>query len=120
MRITGREAPLIVEESYWMAVELLRFRDLAQYGVHNWPTLGRWIEKEDFPAGFYLAANTRAWYKNDCDTWLANRPKADPPPENEKPAPLRQEGSRRVVKEDRHPPVNRIGFGGQASDEEAA
>ena len=59
--------------------ELLRFRDLKEYGVNNW--LGRWIKEEGFPTGFYLAANTRAWYKQDCDAWLANRPKADPPPE---------------------------------------
>jgi predicted DNA-binding transcriptional regulator AlpA len=63
---------------------LLRFPDLKQYGVNNWPTLTRWIEREGFPAGFYLAANTRAWHKDEVDTWLANRPKADPPPENVK------------------------------------
>ena len=66
---------------------LLRFRDLREYGVNNWPTLGRWIKEEGFPTGFYLAANTRAWDKDECDTWLANRPKADPPPENAKPRP---------------------------------
>ena len=37
-----------------MAV-LLRLRDLKEYGVNNWPTLGRWIKEEGFPAGFYLA-----------------------------------------------------------------
>ena len=61
---------------------LLRFRDLKEYGVNNWPTLGRWIREEGFPTGFYLAANTRAWSKEECDAWLASRPKADPPPEN--------------------------------------
>ena len=44
-----------------MVVELLRFSDLAQYGVNNWPTLKRWIAKEGFPPGRYLAANTRVW-----------------------------------------------------------
>jgi predicted DNA-binding transcriptional regulator AlpA len=60
---------------------LLRFPDLKEYGVNNWVTLGRWIKEEGFPAGFYLAKNTRAWHKDHCDAWLANRPKADPPPE---------------------------------------
>ena len=60
---------------------LLRFDDLHEYGVRNWVTLRRWIEKEGFPPGFYLAANSRAWHKADCDQWLANRPKAWPPPE---------------------------------------
>ena len=61
--------------------ELLRFPDLAQYGVRNWVTLGRWIKEEGAPAGFYLGSNTRAWFKKDWDAWLASRPKADPPPE---------------------------------------
>src|SRR5262245_18918979 len=65
-----------------MTVELLRFRHLAQYGVHNWPTLTRWIKEEGFPPGFYLASNTRAWHKSNVDAWLANRPPAGPPPEN--------------------------------------
>jgi predicted DNA-binding transcriptional regulator AlpA len=65
---------------------LLRFRDLKVYGVRSWPTLARWIQKEGFPPGFYLAANSRAWKKADCDEWLANRPQAWPPPEIVKPA----------------------------------
>ena len=67
---------------------LVRFRGLRDYGVNNWVTLGRWIRDEGFPAGFYLAKNTRAWYKDDCDAWLASRPKADPPPDiKQRPAP---------------------------------
>ena len=54
------------------------------YGVNNWVTLGRWIKEEGAPAGFYLGKNTRAWYKEDWDAWLAARPKADPPPEKVK------------------------------------
>jgi hypothetical protein len=60
---------------------LLRMPELKEYGVNNWVTLGRWIRDEGAPAGFYLAKNTRAWYKEDWDNWLAARPKADPPPE---------------------------------------
>jgi hypothetical protein len=60
---------------------LLRFSDLKTYGVRNWPTLARWIREEGFPPGFYLAANTRAWCQEHCDRWLANRPKAGPPPD---------------------------------------
>jgi predicted DNA-binding transcriptional regulator AlpA len=68
--------------------ELLRFPDLAQYGVRNWPTLKRWIKEKDAPAGFYLGSNTRAWLKKDWDNWLANRPQAGaPPPEKAKPGP---------------------------------
>ena len=77
---------------------LLRFPDLQEYGVRNWVTLRRWIEKEGFPSGFYLAENSRAWHKADCDRWLANRPKAGAPPENEKPAaasPGREAGNGR-------------------------
>jgi predicted DNA-binding transcriptional regulator AlpA len=87
-----------------LPVRLLRFKDLERVGVRNWPTLARWIEKEGFPPGRYLAANTRVWDEREVDTWWSSRPehREDPPPENEKPAPLRQEGSRRVVKEDRH------------------
>ena len=78
----------------------MRFRDLVPYGVKNWVTLNRWIEKEGAPAGFYLGSNTRAWFQDEWDNWLANRPSAAPP-EIVKPAPLLQEGSRRV-KEVRH------------------
>jgi hypothetical protein len=63
---------------------ILRKPDLVAYGVKNWVTLGRWIKEEGAPVGFYLGKNTRAWFKGDWDEWLANRPKADPPPENVK------------------------------------
>jgi hypothetical protein len=66
---------------------LLRFGDLKRYGVNNWPTLQRWIEKQGFPAGIYLGPNTRAWDQSECDAWLASRPKAVPPPEIRKPGP---------------------------------
>jgi predicted DNA-binding transcriptional regulator AlpA len=62
---------------------LLRFDDLEQYGVRNWPTLKRWIDTQGFPTGFYLGENTRAWRKEDCDHWLANRP-----PASKRPGPL--------------------------------
>jgi len=68
---------------------LLRVKDLKRYGVNNWVTLGRWIREAGAPPGFYLGPNTRAWYKEDWDNWLANRPSAAPP-ENVKgdgPAP---------------------------------
>ena len=65
---------------------LLRFRDLEEYGVNNWPTLGRWIKDEGFPTGFYLAANTRAWPKEDCDNWLPAGPRR-PPDIKQRPAP---------------------------------
>ena len=68
--------------------ELLRYRDLEQYGVRNWVTLGRWIKDQGVPAGFYLGRNTRAWFKKDWDDWLANRPQAGArPPDIAKPRP---------------------------------
>ena len=103
--------------------KLLRFADLKRIGlVGNWPTLKRRIESQAFPPGRLLGPNTRVWTEGEVEAWFVSRPERleDPPPENEKPAPLRQEGSRRVVKEDRHPSDNRIGSGRQASDEEAA
>jgi predicted DNA-binding transcriptional regulator AlpA len=58
---------------------LLRFPDLAQYGVHNWPTLLRWIDKQGAPAGFYLSSNTRVWHKAEWDAWLEAKAKAPKP-----------------------------------------
>jgi hypothetical protein len=58
--------------------------------------LRRWIEMEGFPPGFYLGKNTRAWHKDDCDHWLANRPTAGPPPDivkNPPPASPAREAS---------------------------
>ena len=52
----------------------------VNYGVKNWVTSNRWIEKEGAPAGFYLGrSNTRAWFQDEWDNWLANRPSAAPP-----------------------------------------
>ena len=103
--------------------KLLRFADLKRIGlVGNWPTLKRRIESQAFRPGKLLGPNTRVWTEGEVEAWFVSRPERldDPPPENEKPAPLLQEGSRRVVKEDRHSSDNRIGSGRQASDEEAA
>jgi predicted DNA-binding transcriptional regulator AlpA len=82
--------------------ELLRFPDLKRVGIRNYPTLKRWQKKEGFPSGRRIGPNTTVWTREEVESWWDSRPKADPPPENVKPAPLRQEGSRRVVKEDRH------------------
>jgi predicted DNA-binding transcriptional regulator AlpA len=103
--------------------KLLRFRDLKRIGlIENWPTLRRRIESHGFPPGRLLGPNTRVWTEREIEVWFVSRPehREDPPPEIAKPAPLLQEGSRRVVNEDRHPSDNRIGSGRQASDEEAA
>ena|SRR6476469_7428369 len=82
--------------------KLLRMKDLNRVGVNNWPTLARWIAKEEFPPGRYLAANTRVWTEEEVQAWFDSRPKADPPPEIVKPATLLQEGDGRVGKKDRH------------------
>ena len=54
---------------------LLRFPDLPRYGINNWTTLARRIRDDGAPTGFYLRKNSGAWYKDDWDNWLANRPK---------------------------------------------
>jgi hypothetical protein len=58
-----------------MVVLYLRFADLKERGiVSNWQTLSRWIEKESFPRGVMLGANTRAWTESEINEWLAGRP----------------------------------------------
>ena len=91
--------------------DLLRYRDLEQYGVRNWVTLGRWIKDQGAPAGFYLGRNTRAWFKKDWDTWLANRPKADPPPEIKGGGPVPPGATARKPK----PPSSPTNIGDSAS-----
>jgi predicted DNA-binding transcriptional regulator AlpA len=82
--------------------ELLRFPDLQQYGVKNWPTFKRWVERHGAPAGFYLGANTRAWLKKDWDEWLANKAKA--PPNIRKPRPSAStEGTGQTSEKTKHP-----------------
>jgi len=36
-------------------------------------TLRLWIEREGFPPGIKLAANTRAWPEDEIEQWLAAR-----------------------------------------------
>ena len=53
---------------------LLRFADLKNRNIiSNRPTLARWIEREGFPPGIMLGANTRAWRESDVEAWLASR-----------------------------------------------
>jgi predicted DNA-binding transcriptional regulator AlpA len=60
---------------------LLRFRDLKSRGVVNsWPMLRRRIERDNFPAGFMLGKNSRAWTEQEVDAWLAKRPVEGPSP----------------------------------------
>jgi len=101
---------------------LLRFRDLKRYGIKNHPTLKRWIEQADFPPGFYLGSNTRAWREDDCEVWLANRPKWEArPPEIEEPAPsVAAEESGPVVEEDRQLSNTRLESNSQACSTEKA
>jgi predicted DNA-binding transcriptional regulator AlpA len=57
----------------------LRFKDLKERGIiQNWPTLLRWIKDEGFPAGRYLAPNTRVWSEAEVEAWLAARPTVKP------------------------------------------
>jgi predicted DNA-binding transcriptional regulator AlpA len=56
---------------------VLRFHDLKARGiVRCWPTLLAWIEHENFPTGFQLGPNSRAWLEADVIAWLRSRPVA--------------------------------------------
>ncbi len=56
-----------------MSERLLRFPDLKARGIiNNWPTLRRWIERENFPVGFRIQ-NTRFWTEQSINDWIASR-----------------------------------------------
>ena len=102
-------------------VKLLRFKDLERVGVRNHPTLKRWVSEQGFPPGRFLGPNTRVWTEEEVAAWFLSRSehREDPPPEIVKPAPLLQEGSRRVVKEDRHQSSTASDSAAQATSREA-
>ena len=57
--------------------KILRFRDLNDRNVvHSWPQLKRLVELQNFPVGFMLGANSRAWYEDEIEAWLETRPLA--------------------------------------------
>jgi hypothetical protein len=57
---------------------VLRFADLKKRGVvSGWTKLRSLIEHEEFPPGFYLAANSRAWFEHDINEWLDTRTAAN-------------------------------------------
>jgi predicted DNA-binding transcriptional regulator AlpA len=84
--------------------KLYRFKDLAQIGVRNYPTLYRWIETQGFPKGRLLGENTRVWTEAELQSWFESRP-TDPPPDKAKPAPsvAAEGGGRDYLPE---PPLN--------------
>ena len=52
-----------------------RFRDMKALGIITcWPTLSAWIRTENFPPGFMIGQNTRAWFASDVQAWLKSRP----------------------------------------------
>jgi hypothetical protein len=54
-----------------------RFADLDAAGiVHNWPTLLRMVDEEDFPPGKMISRNVRAWEVDEVRHWLGTRPTA--------------------------------------------
>ena len=56
---------------------IVRYKDLHEMGVVNNRTqLVRIIDNENFPAGFMLSANTRAWFLDEVEAWLKCRPSA--------------------------------------------
>jgi predicted DNA-binding transcriptional regulator AlpA len=53
----------------------LRYPDLeAANIVSSWMAVNRLIDTEGFPPGVLLSANTRAWRRDEVETWLASRP----------------------------------------------
>ena len=55
----------------------LRFADLKARGiVRNRVTLSRWIQNLDFPPGYMIGMNTRAWPEPEIEAWLAERMRA--------------------------------------------
>ena len=55
-------------------MKLLRFTDLvARNIVRNRVTLQRWVENNDFPRGFLIGPNSRAWPEDEVEAWLAAR-----------------------------------------------
>jgi hypothetical protein len=100
-----------------MPSKLFRFKDLKCVGIRNYPTLKRWQKTQGFPIGRLLGENTRVWTVEEVEAWWESR--AEPPPEILKPAPLLQEGSRRVVKEDRHQSSTASDSVAQATSREA-
>src|SRR5262245_36332690 len=76
-----------------MARVIVNFSGLAPYGIKNWTTLRRWQKKLGFPSGFMLGMNTRVWFLDEVEAWVAAR--AEAPPDILKPAPsAATEGSR--------------------------
>jgi predicted DNA-binding transcriptional regulator AlpA len=58
-------------------MRVLRFPDLVARGLFNSRmTLKRAIDSSNFPAGFLLTPNSRAWNEADVEAWLASRPSA--------------------------------------------
>jgi len=59
----------------------LRFADLRARGIiTSWPMLRRRIDRDGFPSGRMLGANTRAWSEDEIQQWLDSRPLAGPAP----------------------------------------
>lgn len=53
---------------------LYRFSDLRSANiVNNWPQLRRLQDHHDFPRGFLLSPNARAWDADEVEIWLNAR-----------------------------------------------
>jgi hypothetical protein len=58
----------------------LRYPDLVAANIVNsWMAVNRLIDAEGFPPGVMLAANTRAWRRDEVENWLATRPSGKKP-----------------------------------------
>ena len=56
-------------------------RDLKERNIiTSWPMLKRKVERDGFPLGFMLGPNTRAWFEDEINAWLASRPIGGPTP----------------------------------------
>jgi predicted DNA-binding transcriptional regulator AlpA len=65
----------------------VRFKNLRAAGIaHSWPQLLSLVRTQGFPPGRWIGPNSRAWFVQEVEDWLANRPTAHKvPPEARKP-----------------------------------
>ena len=59
---------------------LLRFINLASFGITNWPSLKRRIEQDNFPPGRYVGRK-RVWTLEEVQAWFDARPEGGRPPD---------------------------------------
>ena len=60
--------------------QVIRFSDLcAAKVVENRAQLRHLQDKHGFPSGFMIGPNSRGWFEDEVDKWLAQRPTGKAP-----------------------------------------